>query len=153
MQEICSTSHLKVQATPRVAQHMRQHGKFENFWGQTAHQKGVFWRILWIFSGAFPELPSDLDGWFWCFLMSWRSLDHPRMILDRFGIGHFSITFSSKFWPKKSMKGGAFTHPEWIDLRVCGVIPNQNNVFKHEKNIPAQTNGWISRSFNFWGSK
>ena len=49
----------------------------------------IFCGVFVNFSGAFPELPGGLDKVFSCFSMTWRSLDYPGMILDRFWELHF----------------------------------------------------------------
>ena len=44
-----------------------------------------FWCFWW-----FRKLPMHSN---WCFFMPWRSRNHPRLILDRFGKSHFFMKF------------------------------------------------------------
>ena len=58
------------------------------------------WSSMWPWSSMSFISPLFKMSQFWgCCMISWRSLDHPGMILDRFRIDHFSTIFYQNFDP------------------------------------------------------
>ena len=104
----------------RRRQHMRQHEKNQENESPNSSEWYVFVKIL----KFFRKLQDDLDE---CFMMYFDVLDlwepswnDPGWILETSIFHDFSQNFDLKF----SMKDGAFTQPEWIDLGIGNAIPN-----------------------------
>ena len=66
-----------------------------------------FWCFSW-----FRKLPMHSNG---CFLMPWRSRNHPRLILDWFGETHFFMKIFTKNVPKIKIT----THKKLIWISNC----------------------------------
>ena len=122
------------------------------FSGVKRPTKRVFFEKFWNnFSGAFPELPGGLDDVFSCF-STWRSLDYPGMILDRFWKLHFFMKILKKTLNERS-NPCTFTPSKSIELRFWLKI---HGFFLHEggRQNTARPNERLDFSDStFWGPK
>ena len=90
--EICSTSHWELTSRPAAGNTCVSMENLRILCPKPL-QNDRFSSKFWKCSGSRHMVSNDLK---WCFLMSWRSLDHRRLILDRFGITYFFMKISQK---------------------------------------------------------
>ena len=99
---------------PLEARRQATHAPAWEIW-ENKVQKLFIWASCSVIFGKFSGgLKVDILSSLWCFLMPGRSLDHPRMILDRFGEHHFL----TKIFPRR--------RPTWVNPETYDSQSNGN---------------------------